>query len=146
MFTLPSDATDEQLRDGVNQWFTLVASGALAEAAEFLDDCDSPVALTVEDYVARVAELTSGGKPSIPAPIPRDVPPDELPTDGPIDIVCRWIPGAKATEEHPGFVADILHTIPVDGEWPEIDASFFVRLHNDRLSLQLRGVILYPDE
>lgn len=141
MFTLPATASDDELRDAVNRWFTLVGSGALNEATDFLDYRESPPALSVEDFVSRVAEITSGGKPSIPSPIPREIPPDELPIDGPVDIVCRWIPGSKATEENPGFVADILHTIPVDGQWSEIEASFFVQLCSDRLSLQLRDVV-----
>ena len=37
MFTLPADATDDDLRDGVTKWFCLLATGALDDANAFLD-------------------------------------------------------------------------------------------------------------
>ncbi len=145
MFTLPDDATDDDLRAGVIRWFTLVALGNIAEASEFLDR-ESQYAMTVDDFNSRVVDLTSGGKLSIPQPITSDADSDEFPIDGPSDIVCRWIPGPDTTERHPGFIADILHTIPVDGAWSDIDASFFVRRREDHLTLQLRDVMRLSDE
>jgi len=145
MFTLPIDATDDDLRAGVTRWVTLVASGAFKEASEFLDS-DSQYAMTVDYFIAMVADLTSGGMVSIPEPILLEFDSDELPLDGPCDIVCRWIPGCEATEKHPGFIADILYTIPVDGTWSDIDASFFVRRRDDYLTIQLRDVICLSDE
>lgn len=144
MFTLPADATEDDLRAGVIQWFTLVALGNLKDASEFLD-CDSHCAMTVDEFNTCVNDLTSGGKLSIPEPIPSDDL-DEIPIDGPSDIVCRWIPGPATTEKHPGFIAEILHTIPVDGAWSDIDASFFVRRRENQLSLQLRDIMRFSDD
>jgi hypothetical protein len=144
MFTLPGDATDDDLCAGVIRWFTLVASGALADASEYLDG-DSPDAMTVEGFIKQVAHLTAGGKVSIPEPFPSNADCEELPIDGPTDIVCHWIPGPDTTEKHPGFIADILYTVPVDGAWSEVDASFFVRRRDDQLTIQLRDVVRLAD-
>jgi hypothetical protein len=145
MITLPDSATDDELRAAVIRWFTLVGSGAIEEASDYLDS-DSHYAMTLEQFVARVAEFTSGGTVSIPEPILSDSDMDVLPIDGPIDLVYHWIPGSEATEKHPGFVAEILHTIPVDGSWSLIDASFFVRRHYKQFTLQLRDVIRQSDK
>lgn len=145
MFTLPLDATDDDLRGAVTAWFGLVASGAIDEAEEFLDTRDSAESMKVQDFLSRISELTSGGMVTMPETFLPDVPPDELPVDGPVDIVCRWIRGSQTTEKHPGFVADIVHTIPVDGEWSDVDASFFVRANDGVLSLQLRDVVRCAD-
>jgi hypothetical protein len=144
MLTLPDNATDDDFRAAVFKWFRLVATGALDDAQEFLDTQHSTGVMKVQDFVARVAELTSGGVVTMPEPITHDNL-DELRGDGPIAIVCRWIPGAETTEKCPGFIADILHTIPVDGEWSDIDASFFVRAQNGAFVLQLRDVIRAND-
>lgn len=144
MYTLPDSATDDELRAAVIQWFTLVGSGAIAEASGYLDS-DSQHAMTVEDFVARVTEFTSGGAVSVPKAILSDADSDEWPIDGPIDLVCRWIPGPETTGKYPGFVADILHTVPVDGTWSFIAASFFVRRRGKQFTIQLRDVVPQSD-
>ena len=144
MFTLPLSATDDDLLGAVTAWFRLVASGAIDEAEEFLDRRDSADSMKVQDFLSRISKLTSGGMVTMPEALP-DSPPEDSPVDGPVDIVCRWIPDSQATEKHPGFVADILHTITVDGEWSDVYASFFVRADNGVLSLQLRDVVQCAD-
>ena len=97
MFTLPANATDDELRNAVIQWFTLAASESAQVANEFLDTRDSSDAMTVSDFISRVADRTSGGRPTIPEPMPCDVAPQQLPIDGPVDIVTRWIAGPETT-------------------------------------------------
>ena len=147
MFTLPKTATDDDLRDGVREWFRIVANESIADAELFLDS-DSPDAMPVVQFIERVSELTDGGRMSAPPAIdefPKNLTVDDIPLDGPSDIVCRWIPGPNTTDKYLGFVADILHTIPVNGEWSKCDASFFVRSKNDCLSLQLRDIVILED-
>ena len=148
MFTLPKSAKDDDLRDGVRQWFTHIANGEIAEAQEFLDTDDSPEAMSVTQFIERVADLTSGGKVTVPPKIedlPDDFKVDDIPLEGPSDTVLRWIPGPNTTERYPGFVADILYTIPVNGDWSALDASFFVRAKNESWSLQLRDIVILED-
>jgi hypothetical protein len=147
MFTLPSNATDDELRAAVLTWFNLLASGNVAAAQDFLDT--GPNSLPVTEFMARVEQLTAGGMVTTAERIEiewDDV--DDLPVfpDGsPIDTVCRWIPGPKTTDKHPGFIGDILATVPVNGAWSGIDASFFIRESEGRLSIQLRDVIRFED-
>ncbi|MDX1945521.1 MAG: hypothetical protein SFU86_08930 [Pirellulaceae bacterium] len=141
MFALSANATDDDIREAVVKWFCIVASGATKEAEDFLDGNDSAGSMSVWDFVSRASALTSGGMVSAPTPINLDSEWDDFPIDGPTDIVCRWMPGPKTTEKHPGFIADVLFTIPVNGQWSQIHASFFVRSNDGRLTLQLRDVI-----
>jgi hypothetical protein len=140
MFTLPSDATDDELRAAVMVWFGLIANDAIGKANAFLDS-QGENSVTVERFVHRVAKLTDGGKITAVETINWEVDAEELPIDGPVDIVYRWIPGPATTGKHPGFIGEILHSIPVDGEWSDLDASFYIRDHDGSLSLTLRDVL-----
>jgi hypothetical protein len=149
MFTLPSNAKDEELRAGVHTWLNLVASRDIQAAQDFLDA--GPKSLSVKEFITRVKQLTSGGQVSASERIDWDKNVDELALDGPIDMVCRWLPGPETTGEHlgfigEGFIGEIMYSIPVDGIWTEYDAYFFIRDFEGRLSLQLRDVIHITDE
>jgi hypothetical protein len=146
MFTLPEYANDDDLVEGVVGRFKLVASGATSEADEYLDFEGALNPLRVSEFIDRVALLTNGGRLHLPPePTPSEEEGDSLSIDGPAPIVCRWIPGPDSTEKYPGFIADIIHAIPVDGQWSSLDASFFVRANAGRLLLQLRDVFRLED-
>ena len=140
MFTLPANATDDELREGVIRWFNLLACGDIKAAQEFL--AIEPGSISVEEFVKRVKKLTSGGKITAAQAVEWEMDVEEFPIDGPIDIVSRWVPGPATTGKFPGFVGDIVHTIPVDGEWSDFDASFFIRSRDGGLSLQLRDIVI----
>jgi hypothetical protein len=108
MFTLPLVATDDDLREAVTRWFNLVASGETSAAQAFLN-IQNPE-MTVNDFISRVSELTSGGKVTPPQPINRKGPIDiEALANGPISLVCRWFPGTNTTDKYAGVIADIPH-------------------------------------
>ena len=144
MFTLPPSATDDELRAAVSIWFDLVASGDVAAAEDFLNS--GPESLPVMEFIARVQQFTAGGKvtPAEQIAIDREHV-DDLSVDGDVGLVCWWIPGPKSTGKYPGFIGDVLCTIPVDGAWSDLDASFYIRELDGRLSLQLRNVIRFED-
>jgi hypothetical protein len=144
MFTLPADATDDDLRNAVAQWFRLVATGHGTEAQAFLDHEPIEQSLSVPAFEAQVFDLTNGGRVTDPQPFPTETSLEDL-AEHPAPLVCHWIPGPNTTEKYPGFIADILHPIPVNGQWSDFDASFFVRAKDGELSLQLREVLRLGD-
>ncbi len=143
MFVLPANASDDELRNAVRQWFLLVAESRLDDASAFLDLRDAKNCMTVEQFVSRVASMTNGGCVSPPLPIDTDFGLDiaDLPLDGPLELVYRSIQGAVTTATFPDCVAEVLYTIPVEGKWSDIDASFYVRESESGLSLELHDII-----
>ena len=75
--------------------------------------------MKVAKFLAEVASRSGGGSvtaiPPFDNDIDLDVEPEDMPIDFPSDIVSRWIPGTRSTDRYPGRIADIVHSIPIDG-------------------------------
>ena len=146
--TLPRTATDYELRKLTRQWLQLLEANDFNAADDFLNCRHTDGRLSTEAFVEKLHDLDPNLSIRIGAPFPNldFEDPNEFPLSFPSDTVLRWRVGPQTTLRYPGRIADIVHALPIDGEWSETyNVSLFVCEDHDLLSLELRDLLVLPE-
>lgn len=133
MQTYAVSATDSDLLAAAREWINLLAAGRFADALAFLYRL--PAEEWTPDYLARWIENYGFDQPLTDGSKMKATPTDSA--AGTLSLAEVWRYDEIDEDTGLPLVARVLHDVPLDGEWSDLNAVFNVLRVDDSLVFDL---------